>query len=73
MLSVRLENGREMYREEVIKLMTEMVNKINYDRGAQMGLTAEQIKMAVDQSIPEITQINSMLYDLLVDNGVIKN
>lgn len=73
MQNVRLENGREMYREEAIKLMTEAVNKINYDRGAQMGLSSEQIKQAVDQSIPEIVQINGMLYDLLVDNGVIKN
>lgn len=62
-----------MYRQEVIELMTNAINDMNRKRGMEAGLRADEIEQAIGMMSNELNNVNALLYDLLVDNGVIKN
>ena len=62
-----------MYRQEVIELMTNAINDMNRRRGTEAGLREEEVDQAINMMLPELNNVNALLYDLLVDNGIIKN
>ena len=62
-----------MYRQEVIDLMTNAINDMNRRRGTEAGLRADEVEQAIGMMSQELNNVNALLYDLLVDNGVIKN
>jgi hypothetical protein len=62
-----------MYRQEVIDLMTNAINDMNRKRGTDAGLRADEVEQAIGMMSQELNNVNALLYDLLVDNGIIKN
>jgi hypothetical protein len=62
-----------MYRQEVIELMTNTINDMNRKRGTEAGLREEEVNQAINMMIPELNNVNALLYDLLVENGIIRN
>jgi hypothetical protein len=60
-----------MYRNEAVKLMSDMIDSYNRSQGAQQGLPMDQLEQYISQGRPQLDLINGMLYDLLKENGVI--
>ena len=59
------------YKDEVVKMMTDYVNKMNKEALSGMNATEEQIKAAIDQMQTDLVRVNGELYDMLKENGVI--
>lgn len=62
-----------MYRQEVIDLMTNAINDMNRKRGIEMGIREDELDQAIGAMSQELNNVNALLYDLLVENGVIRN
>lgn len=62
-----------MYRDEVIKLMTDTIDNFNRYQGQMNNIQEDQIEEYIKQGRQQMEFVNGMLYDLLVENGVIKN
>lgn len=61
-----------MNKQEVVRIMTETVNNINRQLGSQQGSPIHEVEQAIAQHQPQLNQMNEMIYDALVINGVIK-
>lgn len=61
-----------MYREEVVALMTNAVNEMNRQRAIDMGMPSAGIEDSIQSMQDELNKVNGMLYDTLIDNGVIR-
>jgi excinuclease UvrABC helicase subunit UvrB len=62
-----------MYKDEVVALMTNAVNEMNRRRAIQMGIHSIGIEESIQDMQDELNKVNGMLYDTLVDNGIIRN
>lgn len=62
-----------MYRDEVVKLMTDTIDNFNRYQGQMNNIQEDQIEEYIKQGREQMEFVNGMLYDLLVENGVIKN
>lgn len=60
-----------MNRDEVIEIMNGVVNYVNREVGKTNNLTESQINEAIINHQEGLTYINGMLYDELVQRGVI--
>jgi hypothetical protein len=58
-------------KDEVIEIMNGVVNYINREVGRTNNLTEQQIDEAIIQHQEGLTYINGMLYDELVQRGII--
>lgn len=58
-------------RAEVVKLMSDFVDNMNRDAARQQGLQEAEIERTLAEFRPSLDSVNGMLYDLLVDNGLI--
>jgi hypothetical protein len=62
-----------MERQEVIKLMTNTVQEVNRQIAIQMmNVPANEVETKIAAAQEHVEHINGMIYDLLVDHGVIK-
>ena len=61
-----------MYKDEVVALMTNAVNDMNRNRAIEMGIASAGIEDSIQAMQDELNKVNGMLYDTLVDNGVIR-
>lgn len=61
-----------MYRDEVVKIMTDTINNMNRERAYEMMVPSEEVERALSNATPELMRVNALLYDLLVEHGVIK-
>lgn len=62
-----------MYRDEVIKLMTDTIDNFNRFQGQMNNINEAEIEEYIKQGREQMEFVNGMLYDLLVENGVINN
>ena len=60
-----------MYRDEIVKMMTDFIDDFNRQQGRQNGVDDEQIEEYIKQGREQMEFVNGMLYDLLKVNGVI--
>jgi hypothetical protein len=60
-----------MNRDEVVKLMTDVVNDINKQMAWQTGMPSDQLNQAIAQMQPELNRVNGLIYDKLKSLGVI--
>lgn len=60
-----------MRREEAVALMTKVITDMNEAKGIEMGVPMEQIQEMTKMSIPEFDRVNAIIYDTLVEYGVI--
>lgn len=60
-----------MYRDEVIKLMTDTIDNFNRYQGQMNNINEAEIEEYIKQGREQMEFVNGMLYDLLVENGII--
>jgi hypothetical protein len=60
-------------RQEVVDLMTNAIENMNRQMAIQQNAPSDQVEQAISQQKPQLMYVNGMLYDLLVENGVIVN
>ncbi len=61
-----------MNKEQVVQLMTEFINEMNRSAGYQGGMPIQQLEEFISSSTPELSRVNGLLYDLLVEYGIIR-
>jgi hypothetical protein len=59
------------YRDDVVKMMSDYINKMNLEILQGMGTPDSDANAAIEQMQPELNRVNGLLYDLLKENGVI--
>lgn len=60
------------YRDDVVKMMSDYINKMNREILQGMGTPDGDANAAIEQMQPELNRVNGLLYDLLKENGVIQ-
>jgi hypothetical protein len=60
-----------MYRDEVVKLMTDTIDEFNRYQAVQNNIPSDQIEEYIVQAREQLEFVNGMLYDVLKNNGVI--
>jgi hypothetical protein len=60
-------------RQEVVDLMTNAIENMNRQMAVQQNAPSDQVEEAISQQKPQLMYVNGLLYDLLVENGVIVN
>lgn len=60
-----------MYRDEVVKIMTDTIDNFNRQQAEVHGMPADQIEEYIKQGRQQMEFVNGMLYDVLKENGVI--
>jgi hypothetical protein len=61
----------DMLRDEVVQLMTEAIDNMNRQMAIQQNAPSDQVEQALSQQRPQLMYVNGMLYDLLVEHGLI--
>ena len=62
-----------MSKEDVIKLMSDVVEKENIKMAQHSNVSAEMIDEYVKQSRPMLDHLNEKIYDVLLNVGIISN
>lgn len=62
-----------MYRDEVVKMMSDLIDNFNRHGAMQSGMPAEQVEQFISQGRTNLEYVNGMLYDMLKENGIINN
>lgn len=52
--------------------MTEFINEMNRSAGYGSGMPIQQIEEFISSATPELSRVNGLLYDLLVEHGLIR-
>lgn len=60
-----------MLRDEVVTLMTNAIDKMNREMAIQQNAPSDQVEQALSQARPQLMYVNGMLYDLLLEHGLI--
>lgn len=60
-----------LYRHEVIKMMSDYIEQMNIQIAKQQNISDNEIEKVIGQARPQLDYVNGMLYDMLVQNGVI--
>lgn len=61
----------QLYKSEVVKIMTDTIVDMNRQMGLQQGVPRDQIEKMIDDSFTQLTMVNGLLYDKLKEIGVI--
>ena len=61
-----------MFREEVVKMMTDYINKMNREAMLSIGGIPEQIDRGIEEMQNDLNRVNGELYDMLKENGIIR-
>ncbi len=69
---LRLEGYKEMYREEVVKIMSDSIDNMNRNLAQQHGMPADTVEQQIKEARPQLDHVNGMLYDLLKEYGIIR-
>ena len=62
----------ELKRKEVIELMTKELIDMNMTLAAQQSVPNEQVQEYIRQATPEFNRVNAILFDMLVQRGIIR-
>jgi hypothetical protein len=60
-----------MYRDEVVKLMSDTIDNMNRQGAQNSGSSSDEIEKFIAAGRPQLDFVNGMLYDLLKNEGVI--
>jgi hypothetical protein len=62
-----------MYKDEAVQLMCETVNDFNRYTAKMQGMPEAQIEEFIVQSKEQMEYVNGLIYDALLEHGVIRN
>jgi hypothetical protein len=60
-----------MLRDEVVDLMTEVINKMNREMGAQHNIPSDVLEQQIITQKSQLDYVNGLLYDTLLEYGII--
>lgn len=60
-----------MLREEVVTLMTEIINKMNREMGMQHNIPSDTLEEQIRNQKTQLDYVNGLLYDTLQEYGLI--
>jgi hypothetical protein len=60
-----------MLREEVVALMTEIINKMNREMGLQHNIPSDTLEEQIRNQKTQLDYVNGLLYDSLQEYGLI--
>lgn len=60
-----------MLREEVVALMTEIINKMNREMGMQHNIPSDALEEQIRNQKTQLDYVNGLLYDTLQEYGLI--
>jgi hypothetical protein len=60
-----------MIRDEVIDLMTNVINKMNREMAMQHNLPADVLEEQILNQKPQLDHVNGLLFDTLLEYGYI--
>jgi hypothetical protein len=60
-----------MNREQVVETMTNFITDMNRQKALAMGMPLDQVEPALLSMKQELDHVNGLIYDLLVQSGVI--
>jgi len=60
-----------MYRDEVVKLMSDTIDNMNRQGAQNSGLNSDEVEQFISAGRSQLDFVNGMLYDLLKNEGVI--
>lgn len=58
-------------RDEVIELMTSVINKMNREMAMQHNLPADVLEEQILNQKPQLDYVNGLLFDILLEHGYI--
>ncbi len=58
-------------RDEVIELMTNVINKMNREVGAQHNIPTDMLEEQIVVQKPQLDYVNGLLFDTLLEYGYI--
>ena len=60
-------------RDEVIELMTNVINKMNREMAAQHNIPSDVLEEQILNQKSQLDYVNGLLFDTLLDHGYINN
>lgn len=60
-----------MYRDEVVKIMSDTIDNFNRQQAEINGVPSEQIEEYISAQREQMDFVNGMVYDVLKESGVI--
>jgi hypothetical protein len=60
-----------MLRDEVVNVMTEVINKMNREMGAQHNVPSDVLEQQIITQKEQLNYVNGLLYDTLLEYGII--
>lgn len=60
-----------MLRDEVVELMTGVINKMNREMGAQHNVPSDVLEQQIVAQKEQLDYVNGLLYDTLVEYNLI--
>jgi hypothetical protein len=60
-----------MKREQVVEIMTEFITDMNRQRAIASGMPLDQVEPALLAMQNELNTVNGLIYDTLVEHGII--
>ena len=61
----------QLFKSEVVQIMTDTIVEMNRQMGIQQGVPSEQVQKMIDDSYTQLMMVNGLLYDKLKEIGVI--
>ena len=58
-------------RDEVVQLMTNAINKMNREMGAQHNIPSDVLEQQIATQKQQLDYVNGTLFDLLLEHGYI--
>jgi hypothetical protein len=58
-------------RDEVVELMTSVINKMNRETGAQHNMPSDVIEEQIAIQKDQLDRVNGLLFDTLLEHGYI--
>ncbi len=60
-----------MNKNEIVKIMCDVVNQMNYQIAQQQGADMNEAMAAIEQHQPHLIQVNTMILDALASKGLV--
>lgn len=60
-----------MNRNEIVQIMCDVVNRLNFDIAQSQGANMDEARMAIEQHQPHLMHVNNLILDELISKGLV--
>jgi hypothetical protein len=61
-----------MNKDQVVAVMSDVVNNLNFQVALEQGAPIEDAKSAIEAHQPHLVYVNGLIYDRLLEEGLLK-